>query len=156
MAAVASALRSLRATRGLALALPLFLTRLPYGKKSNPTEHFAFEEMPKGSVHGEYAWASSSLLVAAAIARGFEKLGWELKLSGAIDLDGLPMHVYKDDGESVVKPCAEVLLVERAADRITELGFVPIQSFKGGDTVRVRGIISVAKPTRPLIGRWSK
>jgi type VI secretion system protein ImpC len=149
------ALRRLPEARYLAVALPRFLTRLPYGKKSNPAERFQFEEMPNGSQHEAYCWACSSILCAAALARGFEELGWNLRPAGAVDLDGLPMHVYKEDGESVVKPCAEVLLVDRAADRITDAGLVPIQSFKGGDTVRVRGITAVASPTTPIAGRWS-
>lgn len=150
-----NALRELPESRSLALGLPRFLTRLPYGKKSSPTEKFQFEEMPETSVHEHYCWGCPALLVAAALARGYEELGWKLRPAGAVDLSGLPMHVYKEDGESVVKPCAEVLLVERAADRISDLGFVPLQSFKGGDTVRVRGVTAVANPLQPLRGPWS-
>ncbi len=45
-----------------------------------------------------------------------------------------------DDGETRTKPCAEVLLGRRAADRIEQAGLMPILS------VRDQGIVRLARP----------
>ena len=76
---------------------------------------------------------------------------------GSFDtIEGLPLHVYKDDGESVLKPCAEVLLTEEAAALLLERGFMPLVSIKGSDRVRLLRFQSAADPLAPLAGRWTK
>jgi len=66
----------------------------------------------------------------------------------------LPVHVYVTDGESQVKPCAEVLLTEDAVERMVEAGVMPLVSFKGREVVRVGRFQSIAEPLRGLAGRW--
>src|SRR5262247_3445704 len=53
--------RSLRESedaRYLGLAMPRFLSRLPYGAKTNPVEAFNFEEETGGGDHSKYTWAN--------------------------------------------------------------------------------------------------
>src|SRR5208282_1891901 len=47
-------LRRLPEVGSIGLALPRFLLRLPYGKKTSPIESFEFEEFPETPVHEEY------------------------------------------------------------------------------------------------------
>jgi type VI secretion system protein ImpC len=66
----------------------------------------------------------------------------------------LPIHVYETDGAPLLKPCAEVLLTERAAERVLEHGLMPLLSLRGSDVVRLARFQSLAAPLKPLAGRW--
>jgi type VI secretion system protein ImpC len=72
----------------------------------------------------------------------------------AKEIEGLPLHVYRSQGESRVKPCAEVSLTERAAERMMERGVMPLVSYRDSDTVRVARFQSIADPPAALSGRW--
>ncbi|MFY8018675.1 MAG: type VI secretion system contractile sheath large subunit, partial [Inhella sp.] len=58
-----AAWRSLRESddaRYLALCMPRFLSRLPYGAKTNPVDEFAFEEDTDGADHSKYGWSNAA------------------------------------------------------------------------------------------------
>src|SRR5262245_45098062 len=58
-----AAWRSLRQSedsRYIGLAMPRFLSRQPYGAKTNPVDEFAFEEDVEGTDHAKYGWANSA------------------------------------------------------------------------------------------------
>jgi predicted component of type VI protein secretion system len=40
------------------LVMPRFLSRLPYGIRTNPVDSFDFEEQTDGADHNNYAWAT--------------------------------------------------------------------------------------------------
>ncbi len=148
------ALRKLPEAASLGLVLPRFLLRLPYGKKSDPVESFAFEEMAEPPQHEKYPWGSPCFVAALLLGRTFSESGWEFSEGIQQDVEGLPLHVYEDAGESVVKPCAEILLTQRAADRIASHGIMPLASMKGEDRVRLLHLQSIASPSLRLAGRW--
>src|SRR5439155_11794368 len=54
-------LRQLPESVYVGLALPRFLLRQPYGKKSDPIERFQFEEMVPGAVHEDYLWGNPAV-----------------------------------------------------------------------------------------------
>jgi len=142
--------------RWIALALPRFLLRLPYGAATDETETFAFEEMPTPPEHERYLWSHPAAACAYLLGETFSRHGWAMR-PGALDtIDGLPLHVYKSNGESELKPCAEVLLTEEAAALLLERGFMPLVSIKGTDRVRILRFQSVAEPLAPLAGRWTR
>lgn len=138
----------------IGLALPRFLLRLPYGERTSPTEEFDFEEFPDLPHHEGYLWGNPALAVALALAQSFAESGWEMRAGSVTQIDNLPLHVYKADGESVLKPCAEVLLTEDSLERILECGLMPLVSYKGRDSVRIARFQAVAQPSRTLAGRW--
>ena len=148
------ALRSLPQAASLGLALPRFLARQPYGNDTEPCERFRFEEMPPGSSHESYLWANPAFACIYLLGRGFERLGWALDPGHMRELDGLPAHVYRDDGESYLKPCAEVLLTDRATAAILNKGLMPLLSVQGADSARLAQFQSLAEPSRPLAARW--
>lgn len=142
-------------------ALPRFLLRLPYGKKTEPTEEFAFEEIPdshgalinRRGQHESYLWTNPTFAVAFLLAKGFSDSGWAFRPSDSLEIEGLPLHIYKgDDGGTEIKPCAEVLLTVRAAEKIIKRGLMPLLSMKESDTVRLGMVQSIAG-TR-LAGSW--
>jgi type VI secretion system protein ImpC len=151
-----TALRGLPEAKAVGLAVPRFLLRLPYGKETDPIESFVFEEMPEEPQHDDYLWGNPAFLCALLLAQSFSESGWELRPGQHSALDRLPVHVYRQDGDSEVKPCAEALMTTDTADRIMESGFMPLASMKGRDEVRLVRFQSIAQPLKALAGRWAQ
>jgi len=153
---VFSELRRSPDARWIGFALPRFLLRLPYGRNNIETDSFDFEEMTPRAAHQRYLWGNPAAVCACLLGEAFTRHGWAMR-PGSVDIiDGLPLHVYKEDGDSVLKPCAEVLLTEESAMLLLERGFMPLVSFKGTDRVRLLRFQSVADPLAPLAGRWQQ
>ena len=145
-----SALRSSALAGRLALALPRWLCRLPYGADTEPIESFAFEEHGDGS-HEGLLWAHPGFAVVAVVADAFRSEGWDLDFSSeARELEGLPLYVYDESGEKQVKPCAEVFLSEPTVIALEETGLLPLVSYRGQDRILLRAIQSLATPRAPL------
>ena len=139
--------------RWIGLALPRFLLRLPYGKDTAPAEQLDFEEMPE-SVHADYLWGNPAFFCACVLGLAFRGDGWEMRPARHREIGSLPQHIYRADGESVAKPCAEVLLTDTAAEFILDNGFMPLASMKDQDSVLLVRLQSIADPPAPLSGRW--
>lgn len=149
------ALRRLPQATWIGLALPRFLLRLPYGKQTDNTENFAFEEFEATPTHEHYLWANPALACAYLLGEAFSESGWDLQPGEVAEISGLPTHTYRADSESYLKPCAEALLSENAAEAILDHGLMPLVSIKGSDAVRLLRFQSIAEPAQPLSGRWS-
>ena len=141
-------------TAWIGLALPRFLLRLPYGKETDPTESFDFEEMPGEPQHEDYLWGNPAFVCAALLAQSFSEEGWEMRPGSHSEISGLPLHVYKREGESELKPCAEALLTEDAAAQILGRGLIPLVSMKGQDGVKVVRFQSLTRTPSALQGPW--
>ena len=148
------ALRRLPEALYLGLVLPRFLLRLPYGKDTDPTELFDFEEMSQPPVHEDYLWGNAAFACTLLLAQAFGQYGREMRPGAYAEIDGLPLHTYREDGESQVKPCAEVLCTEDALEQILEHGLMSLVSLKNRDAVRLVRFQSVSDPPRALAGRW--
>jgi len=149
------ALRRLPEASYIGLALPRFLLRLPYGKSTDRTERFDFEEMPPTPVHEDYLWGNPVFACAFLLAQAFSERGWEMRPGAYSEIDGLPLHNYQEDGEPQLKPCAEVQLTEDAVEQILDQGPMPLVSLKGRDAARLLRFQSIADPHRNLAGRWN-
>jgi type VI secretion system protein ImpC len=139
----------------LGLALPRFLLRLPYGKGGTETEQFPFEEFPDTPSHEHFLWGNPALACVLLLGQAFSQQGWEMEPGEVEEIDGLPAYAYDEHGERVLKPCAEVSLVDRAAEVIADAGLIPLRSVRGSDSVLVRRFRSLANPPTGLAGRWS-
>jgi type VI secretion system protein ImpC len=149
-----AALRGTPQAASLGLAAPRFVLRQPYGKGSNAVEAFAFEELPDGEPHEGYLWGNAAFACALLLGQAFNHAGWGLRPGMILEIDGLPAHVYLEDGESRLKPCAEAVLSERAAERILGAGVMPLLSVRDRDKARLGRFQSLAEPPAPLAGRW--
>jgi type VI secretion system protein ImpC len=135
----------------LGLALPRFLLRAPYGTESSPIETFAFEEFPGPPNHSAYLWGNPAFAVAFLVGASFDARGHFDPRRFSPDLTDLPLALERtDDGETRAKPCAEVLLGTRAADRLLDTGLMPFQSIRDRDAIRLARLISIADPALPL------
>jgi type VI secretion system protein ImpC len=136
--------------RWIGLALPRFLLRLPYGKATASIESFPFEEMPH-SEHSSYLWGNPAFFCAYLLGKSFLDRGWDMsRLERRID--GLPMHVYREDGDPVAKPCAEILMTEKDAMSLLDAGLMPVASLKQEPAAMIVRFQSIAKPAAPLGG----
>src|SRR5262249_47555022 len=115
---------------------------------------FDFEEMPAESPHEGYLWGNPAVACVYLLAEAFSRYGWNFRPGVIQEISGLPAHVYQEDGESQVKPCAEVLLTRRAMEKILDLGPMPLLSLQGRDAVQLARFQSLADPVTSLAGRW--
>jgi type VI secretion system protein ImpC len=136
------------------LALPRFLIRLPYGAETEPIEQFEFEELTERPRHESYLWANPAFACAYLLAHAFSLENWEMRPGTVQEIEGLPLHIYEEEGESRIKPCAEALLTMRAAEEILEQGLMPLISFRSEDRIRLGRFQSIALPPTQLAGRW--
>jgi len=140
----------------LGLALPRFLLRLPYGVDTEPLEQFDFEEMTDEIIHEDYLWGNPCFVCAYLLGQAFSAYGWDMRPGAVQEVSGLPLHIYKDSGETRIKPCAEIVLSERSAGIILDKGFMLLLSFRDQDLIRLVRFQSLALPPKALGGRWKE
>ena len=149
-----TALQQSPAAAYLGLASPRFLLRMPYGKKTDPIDAFAFEEFTRQGGLSGMLWGSPAILVAQLAGMSWLQGGKSMKLGSASVVGDLPVYVYHDaDGDQVALPCTERLFTERQAAQIASTGVIPVVSLRGRPEVRVAGFASLAGAT--LAGRWA-
>lgn len=137
----------------LGMAMPRFLARLPYGKDTDPAETIAFEEVSDTPAHDDYVWANPCFVAGLLLAESFSESGWKMGHALKQDIEGLPVHIYKEGTETVFKPCAEVLLSQSASERMMEHGIMPLVSYKNSDKVKLARFQSIADTA--LKGLWN-
>ncbi|NBC32332.1 MAG: hypothetical protein GVY13_06610 [Alphaproteobacteria bacterium] len=149
------ALRALPEAAWLGLALPRILMRPPYGRMGGSVEAFDFEEIPGAGRHADFLWGNPAFLAALLIGEAFAREGWDLRPGQPSEVDGLPLHYYDEDGDRAIKPCAEVLLTERASDRFAERGLIPVWWVRDTDRVRLVPLRALSRAKPALQGRWA-
>ena len=149
-------LRGLPEAEYLGMTMPRFLARLPYGRESEPLETFQFEEFDRAPNHDDYVWSNSCFIAALLMAQTFTAYGWQMDRRFIQDIEQLPMHMYKSEGETIYQPCAEVLLTQNACERMMEYGLMPLISYKNTDHVKLARFQSITDPISGLRGRWTQ
>jgi len=132
------------AAANVMLTAPRLLLRQPYGKGSDTIESFPFEELTPGMTHESYLWGNPAFACGHMLAAEFKKGGSSQRNFSGGELGGLPIHKFKEEHETVVKPCAEAWLTERAVEALRQRGVTALQSIKGRDAVRVTAFVSFA------------
>ncbi len=148
------ALRHLPEAANIGLVLPRMLLRLPYGDDTDPIDAFHLEEMPIPPVHKKYLWGNPCFAIILLLGKAFTRNGWKMRPGSVLEINSLPLHVFKKDGESFLTPCAETLISQRAAELIMEKGLMPLIAFLNQDMVRLGRFQSIADPPGPLAGFW--
>jgi type VI secretion system protein ImpC len=148
-----AAWRSLRESedsRYIGLAMPRFLSRLPYGAKSSPVPEFDFEEETAGADHSKFTWANSAYAMATNITRSFKMYGWCSRIRGIESggsLEGLPVHTFPtDDGGVDMKCPTEIAISDRREAELAKNGFMPLIHKKNSDFAAFIGAQSLQKP----------
>ncbi len=136
----------------LGMTIPRFITRLPYGSDTEPLDTFTFEEFESSSEHDNYLWSNGCFALGQLLADSFANYGWEMKDRLAQDIDGLPLHVYKQDDETVYNPCAEITMTEAGVNKLIAAGLMPLVSYRGTDRVKLAMYQSISG--KALSSRW--
>jgi type VI secretion system protein ImpC len=145
------ALRRRAAARSIALAAPRVLLRLPYGRKSDPIESFAFDELVGPPAESELLWGCGALAMAVLLGRSFTARGWAMEPGDERDIDDLPAYTFTRDGEREMQPCVERLLNEREIDALLKAGLVPIAGRRDRNAIVVVRFQCASDPPAPLM-----
>ncbi|HEX8638074.1 MAG TPA: type VI secretion system contractile sheath large subunit [Pyrinomonadaceae bacterium] len=148
-------LRALPESAHIGLTFPRFLGRMPYGTKTDPAESFAFEEITMPLDSDEYLWLNSSFACALLLAQTFASYEWEIGENFICDISDLPLYIYREAGETIIKPVTEAVIRVEAAERIIEQGLMPLITFRDSDTIRLARFQSIATPPGLLKGKWN-
>ncbi|PHM27530.1 type VI secretion system contractile sheath large subunit [Xenorhabdus innexi] len=146
--------RSLRESediRYIGLALPRFLSRLPYGALTNPVDNFNFEENTAGPTHENYTWANAAYAMAVNINRSFKLYGWCTSIRGVESggiVENLPCYTFpSDDGGVDMKCPTEIAISDRREAELAKNGFIPLLHRKNTDMAAFIGAQSLQKPS---------
>jgi type VI secretion system ImpC/EvpB family protein len=153
-AAAWAALRALPEADHLALAAPRFLLRAPYGRRSDPIERFAFEELDGAADPSQLLWGAPALLAAVLLGQHVLTQGAGEAPGEPLTIDDMPSCFVTDaDGEAVAVPATEQLLTERGAQRLHDLGATPVLTRRGQTELRLGGWLALSGSA--LAGPWS-
>jgi len=148
-----AAWRSLRESddaRYLAMCMPRFLGRLPYGAKTSPVDAFNFEEDTDGADHNKYAWCNAAYAMATNINRSFKEYGWCSRIRGVESggaVENLPSHTFPtDDGGVDMKCPTEIAISDRREAELSKAGFLAMIHRKNSDFAAFIGAQSLQKP----------
>lgn len=148
-----AAWRSLRDSddaKYLGLAMPRFLSRVPYGARTSPVEEFDFEEDTGAADHSKYTWANAAYAMAVNINRSFKEYGWCSRIRGIESggaVEGLPVHSFPtDDGGVDMKCPTEIAISDRREAELAKSGFMPLVHKKNSDFAAFIGAQSLHKP----------
>jgi type VI secretion system protein ImpC len=148
-----AAWRSLRESddaKYVGLAMPRFLSRLPYGARTNPVEDFNFEEDTGAADHNRYTWANAAYAMAANINRSFKQYGWCSRIRGIESggaVENLPAHSFPtDDGGVDMKCPTEIAIADRREAELAKAGLMPLIHRKNSDFAAFIGAQSLHKP----------
>ncbi|MEW7972900.1 MAG: type VI secretion system contractile sheath large subunit [Candidatus Thiodiazotropha endolucinida] len=144
-------LRESEDSRYVGLAMPRFLSRLPYGAKTDPVEEFDFEEDTEGAQHNKYTWSNSAFAMAVNINRAFKMYGWTTRIRGVESggaVESLPTHTFPtDDGGVDMKCPTEIAISDRREAELAKNGFMPLLHRKNSDFAAFIGAQSLQKPS---------
>lgn len=132
-------LRNIAADR-MMLTYPRFLSRLPYGKKRDPIESFAFEESSEIPLHEELLWGCPAFIVARGLVRTSQAGGSQ----DALFFSDIPVFSFDKDGEQILQPGTETVLTESQANGLFAAGIMPLISYRQMRGIRLMGIKNLA------------
>ena len=148
-------IRSLPESEYIGLATPRYLARLPYGSETNPIETFDFEESYSQSEKFDYLWSNSCFICTVLIAQSFQEYGWNMDNIYVNELDGFPVHIYQDDGETKTKNAVEFMSTSNKYQMLLDLGLIPLFTLINSDKIKVLRFQSISSPSKPLKGKWN-
>lgn len=135
-------------SRNVALALPHFLLRIPYGPDTKPVKGFNYKEDTTNG-DGNFLWGNAAFAFASRITDSFGKYRWCANIigpQGGGAVEDLPIYQYEAMGELQTKIPTEVLISERREFELAEEGFVALTMRKGSDNAAFFSANSTQKP----------
>ncbi|KTB81806.1 type VI secretion system contractile sheath large subunit [Pseudomonas syringae] len=134
--------------RYLALTVPRFLLRSPYGPEENPVKTFAYKENVSND-HEDYLWGNTAYAFATKLTDSFARFRWCPNIIGPLSggaVEDLPLHHFHSMGEIETKIPTEVLISDRREYELADEGFIALTMRKGSDNAAFFSASSVQKP----------
>lgn len=146
-----NSLRDSEDSKYLGLCMPRYLSRVPYGAKTDPVDEFDFEE-DNTAGPGSYCWSNAAYAMAVNINRSFKEYGWCSRIRGVESggaVEGLPVHTFPSDDGGVDMQCpTEVSIGDRREAELAKNGFMPLLHRKNTDTAAFIGAQSLQRPAQ--------
>lgn len=137
-------------SRYVALVLPHYLCRLPYGPDTKPVEGVNFVEDVDGRDHSKYLWGNAAFVLATKITEAYAKHSWCAAIRGVEGggkVEGLPAHTFKtDEGDIALKCPTEISITDRREKELSDLGFISLVHCKNTDYAAFFGGQTTNKP----------
>ena len=139
------ALHSLTEAAYLALTVPKFMLRIPYGKNGEPIDPFDLEELIAHEDTGKFLWGHSSVLAGLSLGLSYREQGLNgMNIHSNMTIREMPFYYYTDsDGDQIALPCTEQLFTETQISQIISQNLIPIVSIKGQTEVQIGSWISL-------------
>ncbi len=138
----------------LGLAVPRFMLRMPYGKKTDPIDPFEFEEFTPQTGLKSMLWGNAAIVAGLLLGEGFSQQGQAIDLGSIMTVGDMPFHFYTDaDGDQTALPCTERLVPIRKAEQLTAQRLMPMLSIQGRPEIRLGSFQAVGGGL--LAGRWA-
>jgi type VI secretion system protein ImpC len=141
-------------SRYIALALPRFLARLPWGGGWRAVDEFAFDEMESGGAES-HVWCNAAWAMAVSIARAHALYGWCVRIRGIESggaVEGLPSYrSVTATGEPCTIGPLELEINDRAEAELVRAGFLTLVHRRGTDYAAF-----TAAPTIHQHGRYEE
>ena len=133
------ALNSLPEAAYLALTVPKFMLRIPYGEKGEPIDPFDFEELIAHEDTSKFSWGHSSILAGLSLGLSYSEQGLSgMNIHSNMTIREMPFHYYTDsDGDQIALPCTEQLFTETQISQIISQNLIPIISIKRQPEVQI-------------------
>lgn len=136
-------------SRYLALTMPRFLGRAPYGAKTNPVDAFDFEE-DTGGEHDSHLWVNASYAMGVRITQAFKNWGWTTQIRGVESggtVTDLPTAMFPtDDGGMDMKCPTEIAISDRREAELSASGLLSLVHRKNSDQATFIGAQTVNMP----------
>ncbi len=152
-------------SRYVALCLPHFLLRSPYGKDLRPDENgddkkekitgrisaddVDFQENVDGNP-ADYCWGNAAYALTERITNAFALYKWTAAIRGVEGgglVEGLPAVNFKtDEGDTILKCPTEVTITDRREKELNDLGFISLVHRKNSDNAAFFGGQTTQKP----------
>jgi len=152
-------------SRYVALCMPHFLLRSPYGKDMRPddkgedqkqritgripADEVDFQEEVDGNPK-DYCWGNAAYALAERITNAFALYKWTAAIRGVEGgglVEGLPAVNFKtEEGDTVLKCPTEVAITDRREKELNDLGFITLVHRKNTDHAAFFGGQTAQKP----------
>lgn len=152
-------------SRYVALCMPHFLLRSPYGKDTRPgsngedekqritgripADEVDFQEEVDGNPK-DYCWGNAAYALAERITNAFALYRWTAAIRGVEGgglVEGLPAVNFKtDEGDIILKCPTEVAITDRREKELNDLGFITLVHRKNTDHAAFFGGQTTQKP----------
>lgn len=141
-------LRESEDSRNVALALPRFLLRLPYGPDNIPVKSFHYtEDVADGDA--SFLWGNAAFAFTARVTDSFARYRWCANIigpQGGGAVEDLPLYQFEAMGELQNKIPTQIEISDRKEFELAEEGFMALTMRKGSDNAAFFSANSIQQP----------